>query len=176
MSTLAGSFLVARPTLRDQNFTQTVVLVLQHGPEGAFGLVVNRPAEAEGLPFPVHTGGPCPSPGLVLLHGHEDWVEPGEEDEDGDGDGEGGGGQVVPGVFLGDAAVMARIKAADDPDALRYRLFLGYSGWGPDQLERELTEHTWHVVPATAELLFDTPPAELWDRLAPPAAPVPSVN
>jgi putative transcriptional regulator len=171
MASLAGSFLVARPTLHDPNFSQTVILMLQHGPEGAFGLVANRPAEAEGLPFTVYTGGPCPSPGLILLHGQADWAPDVSDDEDEDTPGE-----LVPGVFLGDASVMNRIKEVDDPASVRYRLFMGYSGWGPDQLERELTEHAWHVVPATAELLFDTPHDQLWDRLAPPAAPLPSAN
>src|SRR2546429_7938511 len=73
MPSLAGSFLVAKPELQDSNFHQTVVLLLQHGSEGAFGLVVNRPAKTEGLPFPVFHGGPCQAPGLILLHGHAGW-------------------------------------------------------------------------------------------------------
>src|SRR5207249_2356103 len=63
MPPLAGSFLVARGALQDPNFVQTVILLLRHGEEGAFGLIVNRPAEAVGLPFPVFRGGPCPAPG-----------------------------------------------------------------------------------------------------------------
>jgi putative transcriptional regulator len=168
MASLTGSFLVARPVLQDPNFVQTVVMLLRHGPEGAFGLVVNRPAEVAGeLPFPVHSGGPCPAPGLIMLHGHADWASPAEEDDESP--------EVAPGVFIGDADCVGRV-GGESEQPLRFRMFVGYAGWGPDQLERELTEHTWHVVPATAELLFDTPPAELWDRLAPPAAPVPSVN
>ena len=63
---LAGSFLVARQVLRDPNFERTVVLLLAHSDEGAFGLVVNRPATAKGLPWPLFVGGPCPSPGFSL--------------------------------------------------------------------------------------------------------------
>src|SRR5262249_7184387 len=57
---LTGSFLVAKPILTDPNFSQSVVLILGHGGGGAFGVIVNRPVEAAGLPFPVHHGGPCP--------------------------------------------------------------------------------------------------------------------
>ena len=63
---LAGSFLVARPVLKDPSFRQTVVLLLQHGAAGAFGLVVNRQATVEGLPFPVFVGGPCEAQGWRL--------------------------------------------------------------------------------------------------------------
>ena len=69
MTSLAGKFLVAKPILQDPNFAQTVVLILRHNGEGAFGLVVNRPAESEGVPFPVYVGGPCPASGLIIGYG-----------------------------------------------------------------------------------------------------------
>src|SRR4051812_44444903 len=78
---LAGSFLVARPSLLDPNFARTVVFLLAHSEDGAFGLVVNRPAHAQGLPWPLFTGGPCSSPGLLMLHGHPEWVERPAEDD-----------------------------------------------------------------------------------------------
>jgi putative transcriptional regulator len=165
MPSLAGSFLVAKPILRDPFFTQTVVLLLQHTGEGAFGLVVNREASAEGLPFPVHVGGPCPSEGLLMLHGHEDWLDDEEETE-----------PVAPGIFLGDNSCMSHISNAEDDEKLRYRLFAGYAGWGPDQLERELVSGAWVVVAATGEMLFDTPFEELWDRLSASSIPRPSAN
>jgi len=73
MTPLTGSFLVARPVLRDPNFRQSVVLVLEHGDGGALGVIVNRPVPAKELPMPVFMGGPCQSPGLIMLHGHADW-------------------------------------------------------------------------------------------------------
>jgi putative transcriptional regulator len=59
---------------------------------------------------------------------------------------------------------------------LRFRIFANYSGWGPDQLESELTEGVWSVVAANGKLLFDTPVDELWTRLLPPTLPRPSMN
>jgi putative transcriptional regulator len=167
MASLAGKFLVARPILQDPNFRQTVVLLLQHGSEGAFGLVVNRPAKAKGLPFDVYRGGPCASEGLLMLHGHSDWVN---------AIGEGPVPEIATGVFVGDASCLSRVNEASEDQSLRFRMFTGYAGWGPDQLEGELASGAWVVVPASAELVFDTPPQELWDRLAPPTIPQPSLN
>ncbi len=78
MAFYGGSFLIARPTLRDPNFYQTVILLVQHDAEGAFGLVLNRPLPApkdQDLPFKLYSGGPCESEGLFMVHGHEDWAK-----------------------------------------------------------------------------------------------------
>jgi len=164
MSSLAGYFLVARPVLDDPNFNRTVVLVLQHGPEGAFGLVVNRPVESEKLPFPIYVGGPCSLEAMLLLHGHPEWIDSAEE------------GKVCPGVFLGNSDCAERVATAEPGQQLRFKMFSGYSGWGPDQLEGELAEKAWAVVRATSEHLFDTPVRELWTRVLPPTIPEPSMN
>jgi putative transcriptional regulator len=167
MTSLAGSFLVAKPILRDSVFRQTVVLLLQHDENGAFGLVVNRPADVKGLPFPVFAGGPCQSQGLLLLHGHPEWNESSEEP---------GKAEMAPGVFLGDSTCLNRASNPDPDKALRFRIFAGYSGWGPEQLEGEMTTGVWAVVPASGQILFETPPDELWQLLLPPSIPEPSVN
>ncbi|OAI47129.1 hypothetical protein AYO44_10150 [Planctomycetaceae bacterium SCGC AG-212-F19] len=162
-----GSFLVARPILQDPNFRQAVVLLLQHAAEGAFGLVVNRPAEVKNAPFPVFGGGPCPAQGLLMLHGHEDWLPLTPEQE---------GKGLAPGIFIGNAECLQRANDAEQDKDLRYRVFSGYAGWGPGQLERELQAGAWAVVPANGQLLFDTPAEELWDKLAPPRLPQFSLN
>jgi putative transcriptional regulator len=161
---LSGKFLVAKPILRDPNFARTVVIVLAHNDEGALGLVVNRPVEAEGLPLPLFEGGPCPSSGLFLLHGNEAWSD--EESPQ----------QVAPGVFVGDASIFERAGKEADETKMRVRVFRGYSGWGAGQLERELASGDWSVQSATGELLFDTPSDDLWKYLVPPMIPQPSVN
>src|SRR5436190_9557958 len=99
----AGSFLVAQASLTDPNFAQSVVLLLAHSADGAFGLVINRPVHKPGLPFPVFQGGPCSSPGFFMLHGHADWLE----DESADGE-ESAQREVAPGVYLGDPAALQR--------------------------------------------------------------------
>jgi putative transcriptional regulator len=167
MPSYAGSFLVAKPVLQDPSFRQTVVLLLQHGKEGAFGLVVNRPAPVEGLPYALFVGGPCPAEGLLMLHGHAEWAEEASSPSQ---------RQVAPGIFLGDSSCMTRVNDAPEEQALRYRLFNGYAGWGSGQLEGELASGAWALVPARGEVLFDTPTDDLWLRLLPPSIPEPSLN
>jgi putative transcriptional regulator len=167
----AGSFLVAQPSLIDPNFSRAVVLVLAHNEEGAFGLVVNRPAAKAGLPFPVFHGGPCPAPGLFMLHGHADWLEDSPEP-----DPEEPNREVAPGIFLGNAAVLKRASHTEEGETLHFRAFQGYAGWGPGQLEVELNSGAWMVTSADSNLLFGTPAETLWRLLAPPRLPQPSEN
>lgn len=168
---LAGSFLVARPSLQDPNFRHAVVLLLAHGPEGAFGLVVNRRAKSDQLPWPLYAGGPCSSPGLMMLHGHEEWAQQAEPSSDGPTM-----PQIAPGVFIGAAACLERAGELPADAARRVRVFNGYAGWAGGQLEGELAVGAWALAPANADLLFATPADELWERLAPPRIPQPSMN
>lgn len=162
---LAGNLLVARPRLVDPFFAQTVILLLQHGQEGAFGLILNKPVQGDELPFPMFVGGPCKIEGLLMLHGEEEWNEgPGEE------------GQVLPGVWLGNAECAEKATSNPLGETYRFRIFTGYAGWGPSQLEKEMVEGSWMVVPARSQHIFDWPVEELWMRLAPPNLPEPSVN
>jgi putative transcriptional regulator len=167
MSSLAGSFLVARRSLQDANFRRSVVLLLHHDAGGAFGLVVNRPALSKGLPFPLFTGGPCEPQGLLILHGHPEWAEASPDRP---------AQEVAPGVFVGDASWVSGAGATPPGPSLRYRLYLGYAGWGPGQLEGELAAGAWAVATASGELLFDTPVEDLWESLVPPELPQPSRN
>jgi putative transcriptional regulator len=172
---LAGSFLVAQSSLVDPNFAQSVVLILAHNDEGAFGLIVNRPAVKAGLPFPVFQGGPCPAPGLFMLHGHRDWLED-DNDQASEPDEDGAKREVAPGIYLGDASCLKRAHKVPEGETLNFRAFQGYAGWGPGQLEAELQAGAWLTTPADNEVLFGTPAKALWQLLAPPRIPRPSVN
>ena len=141
-----------------------MILLLQHGDEGAFGLVLTRPAESAELPFPVFIGGPCKMDGLLMIHGRQDW-----QDED-------GLKEVCPGVYLGMEDQFEKARETDDGAEGRFRIFAGYAGWAPDQLEEEMNQGAWIVLPASGEVIFDTPPLELWEKLAPPTLPEPSLN
>lgn len=167
MATLSGSFLVARPLLRDPSFCQSVVLLLQHGAEGAFGLVVNRPKSIDGVPFAVYTGGPCDSEGLLMLHGQVDWLPKSADPST---------KRIAPGIYLGDANCLEQIQEAETSANPRFRLFAGYAGWAPQQLENELASGAWAIVAANGDLLFDTPAEQLWENLMPPSIPQPSLN
>jgi len=166
MASLAGTLLVARPVLRDSFFARSVILLLQHGDEGAFGLVLNRPAQAEGAPFPIFVGGPCKLEGLLMIHGERDWLQESDEPP----------AQVCPGVFLGDTTCFEKVNEGCAGVECKYRIFAGYAGWGPDQLEGELNEGAWVVVRAAGDMIFETPAEDLWRRLAPQPVPEPSLN
>lgn len=162
---LAGQFLVAGKHLRDPNFYRTVVLMVEHGREGAMGLVVNRPTpvtlgealsehfEVRDDEAAVYYGGPVEPAALFVAHNAAD-VETERP--------------VVPGVHVGSSAeAFERVVTADAPtlDGLRFRVFSGCAGWGPGQLEGELDRGDWFLVPATSALTFESDPYELWDEM-----------
>lgn len=154
-----GRLLVATPNLGDPNFERTVVLVLEHGDEGALGIVLNRPSEldlAEPLPgwaraaaHPpvVFIGGPvAPSAAVCLAR-----VAAGAAAE---------GWQSLLGP-------LGTIDLESDPDRTipgldRIRVFAGYAGWGPGQLESEIDDGGWFVVDADASDPLSDDPDELW--------------
>lgn len=155
-----GRLLISEPFLPDPNFERTVVLLCEHNEEGSFGFVVNKPSilkvnevmeDIKKLEDIVYVGGPVQQDTLHFLHRNttlEGAVKVAHEVYWG-GDFEGLISQVDMGI----------IESKD------IRFYLGYSGWGPGQLEAELEEESWIVCDfATDELLFDTEPAMIWKR------------
>jgi putative transcriptional regulator len=156
VDSLKGHLLVAGPSLVDPNFRRTVVLVGEHSDEGALGVVLNRPSETtvdEAVPElavlvdgdeAIHVGGPVQPSAIVVL---ADFAEP-----------ERAGALVLDSVGF--------LPAEVDPDELgelrRVRVFAGYAGWGPGQLDDELEEGSWIVEPAVPEDVFTPAPDELW--------------
>ena len=153
---LRGKLLIASPALEDPNFDRTVVLITEHGEEGAMGIVLNRPSESEVAAVipeleaiageePIFVGGPVQPEALVVLGEFSDpgaaaWI-------------------VVAGVGL----VSAQTDLDELPDSVRRgRVYAGFSGWGPGQLEDEIEEEAWIVeAPMPAEL-FPEDPDTLW--------------
>lgn len=152
--------MVATPALGDPNFSHTVVFLLDHGEDGALGIVLNRPTDVavadtlprwEALaatPEVMFVGGPVQPEAVVGLaspRGDVDAVQ-----------------AVVPGVGVVD------LRA--DPlsligDVTRLRLFAGYAGWGQGQLESEIDEGGWFVVDAHPDDVLGSDPDELWVRV-----------
>ena len=166
---LKGRLLVASPNLGDPHFVRTVILMLEHGEEGALGVVLNRPSDldlAEPLPewaraaaHPpvVFIGGPvAPSAAVCLARlgprgGTDGWQQllgpSGPESE--------GGGSV--GTLDLDSDPDKAIPRLDE-----IRVFAGYAGWGPGQLEDEIAEGGWFVVDAQAGDALSPLPENLW--------------
>jgi len=159
MQSLRAHLLVASPKLPDQNFYRTVVLVIQHTEEGAFGVVLNRPTSVSvgdvwsgvadepcDSQEPINLGGPVEGP-LLALHQQKTCSE----------------GEVLPGVYL--ATQKELLRQIVSQNKYPYRLFSGYAGWGEGQLEGELKVGGWLTTPATADHIFANPD-DLWKEVA----------
>ena len=156
VQSLKGQLLIAGPGLIDPNFRRTVVLVGEHSEEGALGVILNRASEStvdETLPElstlvdglgTIHFGGPVQPSAIVVL------AEFSQPDRAGS-------------LVLGSVGFL---PSEVDPDELgelrRARVFAGYAGWGPGQLDGELEEGSWIVEPALPDDIFTTDPDELW--------------
>lgn len=157
-SSLANHFLIAMPDMADPNFGSAVVFVAEHGPKGALGLVINRPTdldlatlferidlkldEGERAREPVYYGGPVQRDrGFVLHRPLGRWSS-----------------TVAVSDELGLTSskdVLEAVALGEGPEGML--VTLGYSGWGPGQLEDEIARNAWLTVPADARLIFDTP-------------------
>jgi putative transcriptional regulator len=152
VDSLQGQLLISSPLLHDPNFRRTVVLMTHHDEEGAMGLVLSRPSEirvSDAVPeladLPgdelVYVGGPVQPEAVVVLVEHESEPE-------------------LP--IVGNIAFMQAGADVVELDSIRARVFAGYSGWGPGQLEGELEESSWIVVPAEPDDAFAPDPDDLW--------------
>ncbi len=155
-----GRLLISEPFLPDPNFERTVVLLCEHNDEGSFGFVLNKPSilkvsevmeeltEMENL---VYVGGPVQQDTLHFIHRNaslENAVE------------------IVEKIYWGGAfenlLILLESKQINSTDI---RFFLGYSGWGPGQLDAELDQDSWIVCDyVTDQLLFDTGPDVMWRK------------
>ena len=156
-----GRLLLATPPLEDPNFDRTVIYMLEHHDEGALGLVLNRPSEEElaepldawiGLqsdPSQVFVGGPVEPDALIALARTREPLEQPDE-------------HLAP--LSGD---IASADLAADPALMidsisELRVFRGYSGWGPGQLDGEIEAGAWLVLDLDPGDLFTDTPDELW--------------
>ncbi len=164
MPNWTGQFLVATPDLLDPNFRRTVILICQHGADGAMGLIVNRPSDdsvGEVLPLasggstllddPLWNGGPVGTDSVFILH-------------DGDGGAE---RPIVDDVsFGGDTALLQELLDQDSMGAsFRARMYVGYAGWGEGQLEFEVSTESWILVPADTGQIFCDLDQDIWREI-----------
>lgn len=152
--------------MQDPNFAQTVVLVLEHNHEGAFGLVVNRRSHLTmgdilpkfvgtgGALTPVYVGGPVQQEFLFVLHNGSELLNRSEN-----------ASEPVPGVVFEPAfSTIEQVFEEPLPPVLSsgIHLFLGYSGWAPGQLEREMELGSWMTLAAKPSLVFHPDPEQSW--------------
>lgn len=158
-----GMFLVAARQLVDPNFAETVVLLLEYDAEGALGLIVNRPTtvqltdllpdveELKERGDIVYVGGPVSKNRIVVLMRSARHPE--------------GSGRVFADTYV--SSSMDTLKQAISLSAQgdTFHAYVGYAGWGPGQLDRELSRGDWYLSPAEESLVFDRASEEIWPEL-----------
>jgi putative transcriptional regulator len=160
-----GQLLIAMPTMPDPRFARTVIYMCAHSDEGALGLVINKlfddlnfedlldqvgiEPETCKRSIPVHSGGPVESGRGFVLHSQEFTDE----------------STMVVDEKVALTASVDILRAIAEGNGPRHCLLaLGYSGWGPGQLESEIHENGWLNVPADEALIFDTDLENKWQR------------
>ncbi len=153
-----GRLLVSEPYLPDPYFKRTVVLLCEHNHEGSFGFVLNRHMDMQVndlidtmpvLSSKVGIGGPVQSSDLYYLHTLGPRIE--------------GSVELVDGVYMGgDYDRLRAVLTADPRLAVHVRFFVGYAGWGEDQLQRELDERSWLIAKADRRTVMHTGHKDLW--------------
>ena len=156
-----GALLLAKEGMPDPRFRQSAILILEHGPTGTIGLIVNKPhpitlEHAFVLPKgldgdqPLYYGGPV-SPGVTWLLFSGDRLPEGAI-------------EIIPGVNVASAAQLVEHEK-EFSEARKLRIFSGYTGWAPEQLKREIERGDWMVIPGRSADVFDDDPESLWDYL-----------
>jgi putative transcriptional regulator len=158
---LKGQLLLDSGQLSGSFFQRTVVLICQHDAEGAFGLVLNRSTGSKvgdmivaDLPdvlkgCPLFLGGPVQPSALSFLH--TDSFIP--------------DANVLPNLSLGHSLDSLMEIGESFSPTRKIKMFAGYAGWSPGQLEEEMKRKAWLKHPATLELVFDTNPDQLWRQI-----------
>jgi putative transcriptional regulator len=159
MDSLRGRLLIATPVIFEPTFRRTVVLLAEHTEEGAMGIVLNRPSETlvtDAVPplsgivdedDPIYVGGPVEPTAVIVVADFADPTEAGS-------------------LIFGSIGFVVT-DAEEMPSAAsirRSRVYAGYAGWSPGQLEAELEEEAWFVEPALPEDAF-AEPDELWSHV-----------
>jgi putative transcriptional regulator len=154
------ALLLSMPQLQDPNFAKTVVLLCEYNPDGAFGVVLNRPTDmsaismvrldppvTDGNDMPLYIGGPVePQRGWILLG-----EEPDAEFK-----------TIRDGLYLSTSPTLLRHVLEMRP-APRARVLAGYAGWGPGQLDEELAQSAWLMSDIELDLIFDVSAGAMWE-------------
>jgi putative transcriptional regulator len=158
-----GKFLIAKRHLRDPNFSKTVVLLVDYSQRGAKGLIINRPTdvrisealpEMEALhrrPDTLYVGGPV-ALGLLLL-----LIRSGSEIEE--------SRHVFEDVYLSSSPALLQRLIEEEYNVERFRVYAGYAGWAPGQLDHEVSRGDWYISSGDAQTVFERPSSEIWSDL-----------
>jgi putative transcriptional regulator len=154
------SLLLSMPQLQDPNFVQTVVLLVDYGADGAFGLVVNRPTDLPAssmvrLEPPVETGNDL----LLWIGGpvepQRGWILVGDEPD-------AEFKTIRDGLYLSTSPTLLR-QVLETTPAPRARVLAGYAGWAAGQLDDEIAQSAWLLTDIDLDLIFEVEPSRMWE-------------
>jgi putative transcriptional regulator len=153
-----GILLIADPFLKDPHFLRTVILLCDHNNEGSFGFVLNKKLDQtldkllidfDGFELPVYFGGPVQTDSIHFVHQYPDLIPDAQK--------------VSNDIYWGGNFETAKVLLKNNSiNTNKIKFFLGYSGWGNQQLDFELDEKSWLTVAATKKLVFNTSPENVW--------------
>lgn len=155
-----GTLLISDPFLKDPQFIRSVVLLCENNEEGSIGFIINKLSnqtldkllpEFADFSLPVYYGGPVQTNTLHFIHTAPNLISNGQE--------------IYKNIYWGGnfEQLVSAIKN-NQLDANYIKFFLGYSGWGKNQLQGELDEKTWLTAMTTKDLIFNTVPELIWKQ------------
>ena len=157
-----GKLLVSEPFLKDYFFRRSVVLLAEHNEDGSFGVIINKPIEyafnevVAGFPqidIPVFLGGPVQTDRLFYIHTLGEEKVPGSL-------------EIMKGLWWGgDIEQVRKLMSGGLVQESNFRFFVGYSGWEPEQLDRELQEESWVIAKKPARVVMSVRTSDLWTRI-----------
>ena len=156
-SLTAGRILISVPFFNDPFFNRSVVLLTDYDKQSCAGLVLNKSSRLSvrkvvseiKVDDKLYIGGPVMPDGIFCVHNFESSKA---------------ASKLLPGIFVGSDEVLISLIEHQAIPSMKYRFFVGYSGWSPGQLEGELANKMWVIGTATPELVFDTPSSKVWEK------------
>ena len=152
---------MSQPSLSDRFFSRSVVMLAEHGPDGTFGFIVNKPAKIKlstisdqfgDFDTDLYLGGPVHVDNLFFVHSKGDLIKDSLK--------------IMEGVYWGgDIDEVRKLILTGAITINDIRFYAGYSGWEPDQLDREMKENSWIVLDGQKQYVFGTRPTGLWKTI-----------
>ncbi len=156
-----GKLLISEPTLSDSYFKRSVILLTEHNENGSVGFILNKRVEfrlSEAIEefkdfnFPLYFGGPVKRDNLFFVHRFGEKIE--------------GSLPILDGLFWGgNFDTLKKIILEGKASEADVKFFLGYSGWEPNQLDREMNEHSWFVSNSNAAMVMKESDSEMWRKI-----------
>jgi len=156
-----GSVLISQPSLSDRFFNKSVVMLVDHGADGSFGVIVNKPAhvklstvtsEFAGFDTELYLGGPVQINNLFYIHSKGELIKDSLK--------------IIEGVYWGgDIKEIRNLISSGKLTDKDIRFYAGYSGWVPKQLNLEMKENSWIVIEGLKRFVFNMHPSKLWKEI-----------